>query len=342
MKTFIKRNKSIIYIPILLLWILIYIYKEESTNFIVYNWLSMPYESNLSNTIWFFISTLQKIFLLLILVIFLAGIVRSWFSPEKTRKYLERKSLFTGNVMASLLGIVTPFCSCSAIPLFLGFIETGIPVGITFSFLIAAPMINEVAVIMLFSLFGWQVGILYILLGLVIAITSGWIIGRLKLEKWLQDWVRDLKFDHGSDQNHPLTMDDRIQTGKIAVKEIFVKIWPYVTLGIAVGAVVHGYVPDDSLAAMINKSSWYSVPLAVLIGVPLYACSPGAVPIAWALIEKGVPLGTALAFMMSVIAISLPELIILKKVLKLPFIFTFVGILATGIIIVGYLLNILL
>ena len=336
------RNKSIIYIPILLLWVFIYIYKEESSNFIVYNWLSMPYESNLSNTIWFFISTLQKIFLLLILVIFLAGIVRSWFSPEKTRKYLERKSLFTGNVMASLLGIVTPFCSCSAIPLFLGFIETGIPVGITFSFLIAAPMINEVAVIMLFSLFGWQVGILYILLGLVIAITSGWIIGRLKLEKWLQDWVRDLKFDHGSDQNHPLTMDDRIQTGKIAVKEIFVKIWPYVTLGIAVGAVVHGYVPDDSLAAMINKSSWYSVPLAVLIGVPLYACSPGAVPIAWALIEKGVPLGTALAFMMSVIAISLPELIILKKVLKLPFIFTFVGILATGIIIVGYLLNILL
>ncbi len=336
------RNKSIIYIPILLLWIFLYTYKEASTNFVVYNWLSMPYESNLSNTIWFFISTLQKIFLLLVLVIFLAGIVRSWFSPEKTRKYLEGKSLFAGNVMAALLGIVTPFCSCSAIPLFLGFVETGIPIGITFSFLIAAPMINEVAVIMLFSLFGWEVGVIYILMGLLIAITAGWIIGKLKLEKWLQDWVQNLKFGEISDNKKQLTIDDRIQAGTLAVRDIIVKIWPYVILGIAVGALVHGYIPNDSLASMINKSTWYSVPLAVLVGVPLYACSPGAVPIAYALIEKGVPLGTALAFMMSVIAISLPELIILKKVLKLPFIFTFVGIIATGIILVGYLLNILL
>jgi len=341
MRIFFMRNKSILYIPILLLWIFLYIYKEASTNFVVYNWLSMPYESNLSNTIWFFISTLQKIFLLLILVIFLAGVVRSWFSPEKTRKYLEGKPLFAGNVMASLLGIVTPFCSCSAIPLFLGFIETGIPVGITFSFLIAAPMINEVAVMMLFSLFGWEVGVIYILMGLVIAITAGWIIGMLHLEKWLQDWVRNLKFGESSNDNELLTIDDRIQAGKIAVKDILGKIWPYVILGIGVGALVHGYVPNDSLASLISKSNWYSVPLAVLIGVPLYACSPGAVPIAYALIEKGVPLGTALAFMMSVIAISLPELIILKKVLTLPFILTFVGIIAAGIIIVGFLLNIL-
>ena len=335
------RNKSIIYFPLLLLWIFLFYYKEASTNFVVYNWLSMPYESNLSNTVWFFISTLQKIFLLLILVIFLAGIVRSWFSPEKTRKALEGKSLLAGNVLASLLGIVTPFCSCSAIPLFLGFVEAGIPIGITFSFLIAAPMINEVAVIMLFSLFWWQVGVIYILMGLLIAITSGWIIGKLKLEKWLQDWVQNLKFGEISNDNNHLTFDDRIKAGRIAVKEIIVKIWPYVLIGIGVGAVVHGYVPNDYLASLINKSTWYSVPLAVLIGIPLYACSPGAVPIAYALIEKGVPLGTSLAFMMSVIAISLPELIILKKVLKLPFIFTFVGIIATGIIIVGYMLNIL-
>jgi len=337
----LMRSKPIIYIPIFLLWIFLYIYKEASTNFVVYNCLSLPYESNLSDTIWLFFSTLQKIFLLLVLVIFLAGIVRSWFSPEKTRKYLEGKSLFAGNVMASLLGIITPFCSCSAIPLFLGFIETGIPIGITFSFLIAAPMINEVAVIMLFSLFGWEVGVIYILMGLVIAIAAGWIIGKLKLEKWLQDWVQNLKFGESSDDNKHLTIDDRIHAGEIAVKDIIVKIWPFVILGIAVGALVHGYVPNDSLASLINKSTWYSVPLAVLIGVPLYACSPGAVPIAYALIEKGVPLGTALAFMMSVIAISLPELIILKRVLKLPFIFTFVGIIASGIIIVGYLLNIL-
>jgi uncharacterized membrane protein YraQ (UPF0718 family) len=335
------RNKSIIYFPLLLLWIFLFYYKEASTNFVVYNWLSMTYESNLSNTVWFFISTLQKIFLLLILVIFLAGIIRSWFSPEKTRKALEGKSLLAGNILASLLGIVTPFCSCSAIPLFLGFVEAGIPIGITFSFLIAAPMINEVAVIMLFSLFGWQVGVIYILMGLLIAITSGWIIGKLKLERWLQDWVQNLKFGEISNDNQRLTFDDRIKAGRMAVKEIIVKIWPYVLIGIGVGAVVHGYVPNDYLASLINKSTWYSVPLAVLIGIPLYACSPGAVPIAYALIEKGVPLGTSLAFMMSVIAISLPELIILKKVLKLPFIFTFVGIIAAGIIIVGYMLNIL-
>lgn len=342
MKYFIMRNKSIIYIPILLLWIFLYYYREASTNFIVYNWFSMPYESNLSNTVWFFISTLQKIFLLLILVIFVTGIIRSWFSPEKTRKILEGKSLFAGNIMAALLGIVTPFCSCSAIPLFLGFVEAGIPIGITFSFLIAAPMINEVAVIMLFSLFGWKVGVIYILMGLLIAIAAGWIIGKLNLEKWLQDWVQNLKFGENSIDNYSVTMYDRIQSGKIAVKEILVKIWPYVILGIGIGALVHGYVPGDYLAKLISKSNWYSVPFAVLIGIPLYSCSPGAVPIAYALIEKGVPLGTALAFMMSVIAISLPELIILKKVLKLPFIFFFTGIIAAGIIIVGYLLNILI
>lgn len=335
------RNKSILYIPIILLWIFLFYYKEASTNFVVYNWLSLPYESTLSKTLWFFISTLQKIFLLLILVIFLAGVVRSYFSPEKTRKLLEGKSLFAGNVLASMLGIVTPFCSCSAIPLFLGFVETGIPIGVTFSFLIAAPMINEVAVIMLFSLFGWQVGVIYMLTGLLISILSGWIIGKLKLEKWLQDWVRNLKFGTNGIDAKRLAFQDRIRAGRMAVKEILVKIWPYIILGIGVGAFVHGYVPNDYLASLISKTSWYSVPLAVIIGIPLYSCSPGAVPIAYALIEKGVPLGTALALMMAVVGISLPELIILKKVLKLPFIFTFVGIIATGIIIVGYLLNLI-
>jgi uncharacterized membrane protein YraQ (UPF0718 family) len=335
------RNKSIVYILIIFAWIFLFYYKEASTNFLIYNWLSLPYESTLSNTLWFFISTLQKIFLLLILVIFLAGVVRSYFSPEKTRKLLEGKSLFAGNVLAALLGIVTPFCSCSAIPLFLGFVETGIPIGVTFSFLIAAPMINEVAVIMLFSLFGWKVGLIYMLTGLLIAIFSGWIIGKLKLEKWLQDWVRNLKFGTNGIEEKRLAIQDRIRAGWMAVKDILVKIWPYIVLGIGVGALVHGYVPNDYLASLISKTTWYSVPLAVFIGIPLYSCSPGAVPIAYALIEKGVPLGTALALMMSVVGISLPELIILKKVLKLPFIFTFVGIIAMGIIVVGYLLNFL-
>jgi len=336
------RNKSILYIPILLIWIFLFTYKEESTNFVVYNWLGMAYESNLSNTVWFFISTIQKIFYLLILVVFIAGVVRSFFSPEKTRKFLEGKTLFAGNVLASLLGIVTPFCSCSAIPLFLGFVETGIPIGITFSFLIASPMINEVAVFMLFSLFGWEVGLIYILTGLFIAIVAGWIIGKLKLERWLQEWVVNLKLTTKEINQEVISLNERLTIGRMALREILSKIWLYIVIGIGVGAIVHGYVPNDYLSSLISKTTWYSVPLAVIVGIPLYSCSPGAVPIAYALIEKGVPLGTALAFMMAVIGISLPELIILKKVLKLPFILTFIGILAIGIIFVGYLMNLLL
>jgi uncharacterized membrane protein YraQ (UPF0718 family) len=324
------------------LWPLLFYSKEAITNFLVFDLFGLPFETDLSNTLWFFVSVLLKISLLLVLVIFVAGIIRSFFSPEKTRKALEGKSLFAGNVFAGLLGIVTPFCSCSAIPLFLGFVEAGIPLGVTFSFLIAAPMINEVAVIMLFSLFGWKVGVIYVVTGLAIAILSGWVIGKMKLERWLQDWVLSARFGISQIENGQLTMDNRISVGVQAVKEIFSKIWLYLILGIAVGAIVHGYVPEDYLASLMGKSRWYSVPLSVLIGVPLYSCSAGAVPIASALIEKGVPVGTALAFMMSVIGISLPELIILKKVLKLPFILTFVGIIATGIMLVGYLLNFIL
>ena len=335
------RNKSNVYISILILWFFLFSYKEGLTNFIVYNWMGMAYESNFSNTTWFFICTIQKIFYLLIMVIFLAGFVRSYFSAGKTKQFLKGKSLFAGNVMASLLGIVTPFCSCSAIPLFLGFVETGIPVGVTFSFLIAAPMINEVAVIMLFSLFGWEIGMIYILTGLAVAIAAGWIIGKLKLERWLQDWVLNLNFGSAQLEEEKQTFHQRLETGKSAVQDILGKIWPYVLVGIGIGAFVHGYVPEAYLSSLISKSTWYAVPLAVVAGVPLYSCSPGAVPIAYALIEKGVPLGTALAFMMSVTAISLPELIILKKVLKLPFILSFLGIITLGIILVGYFLNLM-
>ena len=335
------RRKVIIIGLLFPLWIILYYYKEESASFIVYNWLHLPYESSISTTLWFFISNLQKIFLILILVIFLAGIARSYFSPEKTRNILEGKPLLGGNVLASILGILTPFCSCSAIPLFLGFVETGIPLGITFSFLIAAPMVNEVAVIMLFSMLGWKIGLFYVLAGLSISIVSGWIIGKLKLERWLQEWVIHLNTETGQSPDPQLNFSTRIDAGQMAVREIVQKIWLYVIVGIAVGAIIHGYVSNDYLASLFNKSTWYSVPLAVLTGIPLYACSPGAVPILYALIEKGVPLGTALAFMMSVIAISLPELIILKKVLKIQFILVFAGILAVGIILVGYAMNLL-
>jgi len=267
------------------------------------------------------------------------GVIRSFFSREKSRKILEGKPLFAGNIMAGLLGIVTPFCSCSAIPLFLGFVEAEIPLGVTFSFLIAAPLINEVAVIMLIGLFGWKTGLIYILSGLVIAIVSGWIIGKLKLEKWIQDWVFKNRADDVQTIN--LNLEGRIRKGFLAVKNILSKIWIYLIAGIAIGAFIHGYVPNDFFVSILNKSTWYTVPLSVLVGIPLYSCTAGAVPVAFSLIEKGVPLGTALAFMMSVIGISLPELIILKKVLKLPLILTFVGVLAVGIMLVGYLFNII-
>jgi len=321
------------------MWLALFFFRDNISTFIVYYMFDLPEISRFADTLWFFMGIFLKISLLLLLVIFLAGIARSYFSPEKTRKALEGKSLFAGNVLAGLLGIVTPFCSCSAIPLFLAFVEAGIPLGVVFSFLIASPMINEVAVIMLFGLFSWKVGLIYISAGLTIAIISGWIIGKLKLERWLQDWVLKARFETNGTEISSLNFNDRIKIGIEAVKDVFSKIWLYLIVGIAVGAMVHGYVPEDYLASLMDKSQWYSVPVSVLIGVPLYSCSAGAVPIASALIEKGIPLGTALAFMMSVIAISLPELIILKKVLKLPFILTFIAIITTGIISVGYLLN---
>jgi uncharacterized membrane protein YraQ (UPF0718 family) len=273
------------------------------------------------------------------LIIFLVGIVRSYFSPEKTRKALEGKSLFTGNVLASMLGIVTPFCSCSAIPLFLGFVETGIPIGVTFSFLIASPMINEVAIVLLFGMFGWKTAAIYIVSGLVIAIIAGWVIGKLNLRLWVQDWVYQSQFGNSDSEGEKMKFADRIQYGYNTVKEIVGKVWLYVVIGIAVGAGAHGYVPEDFMASLMGKSAWYSVPLSVIIGVPLYSNAAGIIPIVSVLIEKGASLGTALAFMMAVIGLSLPEMIILKKVLKIQFILTFAGIMAVGIMLVGFLFN---
>jgi uncharacterized membrane protein YraQ (UPF0718 family) len=279
--------------------------------------------------------------MLLALIIFFVGIIRSYFSPERTRKILEGKSQFTGNILASLLGIVTPFCSCSAIPLFLGFVESGVPLGVTFSFLIAAPMINEVAVILLFGMFGWKTALIYVVTGLVIAITAGWIIGRLKLEKWVEDWVYKTKLGENKIEEEKPTFGDRIKFGYIAVKNIVSKVWIYVAVGILVGAGAHGYVPESFMASLMGRLAWYSVPISVLIGIPLYSNAAGIIPIVSVLIEKGASLGTALAFMMSVIGLSLPEMIILRKVLKLPLIFTFIGIVAVGIMIVGFLFNLI-
>lgn len=329
------------YFPLVLLpvWILVYHYLKPFTDWLIDKAFGMSTGSHLAETIRFFIFEVPKVLLLLILIIFLVGMVRSYFSPEKTRKALEGKSLFAGNILASLLGIVTPFCSCSAIPLFLGFVEAGIPVGVTFSFLIASPMINEVAVILLLGMFGWKTAVIYIGAGLFIAILSGWMIGKLNLQRWIQDWVYEAKFGNAEEETEELRFPDRIHYGYNAVKEIVGKVWIYIVLGIAVGAAAHGYVPEDFMASIMGKSAWYSVPLSVVTGVPLYSNAAGIIPIVSVLIEKGATLGTALAFMMAVIGLSLPEMIILKKVLKLPFILTFAGIMAGGIMMVGFLFN---
>jgi len=336
----ISINRKII-APLLLLpvWFLIYHFLKPVTDWLVDDIFGMTAGTHLTEALRFFIFEVPKVLLLLTLIIFFVGIVRSYFSPEKTRKVLEGKSLFTGNVLASILGIVTPFCSCSAIPLFLGFVEAGIPIGVTFSFLIASPMINEVAIVLLFSMFGWKTAVIYVVSGLVIAIIAGWVIGKLNLRNWVQDWVYQSQFGNSDSEGEKLKFTDRIQYGYNAVKEIVGKVWVYVVLGIAVGAGAHGYVPADFMASLMGKAAWYSVPLSVIIGVPLYSNAAGIIPIVSVLIEKGASLGTALAFMMAVIGLSLPEMIILKKVLKLPFILTFAGIMAVGIMIVGYLFN---
>jgi hypothetical protein len=302
----------------------------------------MEIGTHFTESLRFFIFEVPKVLLLLTLIIFIVGIIRTFFTPERTRKALEGKSLFTGNVLASLLGVVTPFCSCSAIPLFLGFVESGVPLGVTFSFLIAAPMINEVAVILLYGLFGWKVMLIYIGTGLLIAIFAGYIIGKLKLEHWVADWVYKSRFGNNTQEEQKLLFKDRIRFGYSAVKEIVGKVWIYIIIGVGIGAGMHGFVPENFMVSIMDKSHWYSVPLSVLVGVPLYSNAAGIIPIVSVLIEKGVPLGTALAFMMSTIGLSLPEIIILKKVLKWPLIATFIGVVATGILIVGFVFNWLL
>ena len=320
-------------------WIIVYKYLQDISDFIVFKVLAMTPEAHLTESIRFFIYEVPKVMLLLVLIIFVVGIIRTYFSPEKTRKALEGKSLFAGNVMASLLGVVTPFCSCSAIPLFLGFLEAGIPLGVTFSFLIAAPMINEVALVLLIGLFGWKVALIYVLTGLTIAILAGFILEKLNMKKYVVDWAYKTHAKQSLSQDEKLTFNQRISSGVEVVREIVGKIWIYILLGIAVGAGAHGFVPDEYLASALGNQHWYSVPLAILVGIPLYSNAAGIIPIVSVLIEKGVTLGTALAFMMSVIGLSLPEIIILKKVLKWQLIGVFVGVVAIGIIIVGFIFN---
>ncbi len=340
-KLFDNRMKKYTYILLLPIWIVVYLNLSTIADFLVYDLFQLKAEKHLTESIWFFIYEVPKVMLLLVLIVFAVGVIRSWFSPEKTRKALEGKSLFAGNVMASGLGILTPFCSCSAIPLFLGFVEAGIPLGVTFSFLIAAPLINEVALILLAGLFGWKVALIYVFTGLSIAIISGFVLEKLQLQRYVAEWVFSVKSNQPELVEDKLSFNDRMNSGFDSVKEIVGKIWLYVLIGIAVGAGAHGYIPEDYLARIMGEGNWYSVPLAILLGIPLYSNAAGIIPIVSVLMEKGVTLGTALAFMMSVIGLSLPEIIILKKVLKWQLIVIFIVVVATGITLVGFLFNLI-
>lgn len=295
--------------------------------------------SHLGGALQFFLYDTPKVLMLLTGVVFVMGMVNSYFTPERTRALLAGRSEGVANVMAASLGIVTPFCSCSAVPLFIGFVQAGVPLGVTFSFLISAPMVNEVALTLLFGMFGWKVALLYLGLGLSVAIVAGWVIGRLKMEAYLEDWVQGMPKTSAAYEAADSTLADRVQAGFAAVREIVGKVWPYILGGIALGALIHGYVPQDFMASFMGKDAWWSVPLAVLMGVPMYTNAAGVIPIVQALLAKGAALGTVLAFMMSVIALSLPEMIILRKVLKLRLIATFVAVVATGILLVGFVFN---
>jgi uncharacterized membrane protein YraQ (UPF0718 family) len=304
--------------------------------------LPVDRQSHLGSALQFFFYDTPKVLLLLTGVVFVMGMVNSYFTPERTRALLAGRSEGVANVMAATLGVVTPFCSCSAVPLFIGFVQAGVPLGVTFSFLISAPMVNEVALALLFGLFGWKIAALYMGLGLSVAIVAGWIIGRLKMEAHLEDWVRDMPRLSAGYEAARTPLAERVQAGIAAVREIVGKVWPYILAGIGVGAGIHGWVPQDFMASIMGKDAWWSVPLAVLIGVPMYTNAAGVIPIVQALLAKGAALGTVLAFMMSVIALSLPEMIILRKVLKLRLVATFAGVVACGILAVGFIFNAIL
>ena len=330
-------------LPALGIWWFVYQGLAPFSKWFTFSLLALPPGSHLGTSVEFFVFDAPKVLMLLILVVFGVGIVRSFFTPEMARGILAGNREAAGNILAALLGVATPFCSCSAVPLFIGFVTSGVPLGVTFSFLVAAPMVNEIALVLLFGLFGWKIAAIYASTGLVIAMASGWVIGRLGMEKHVEEWVYASSFggdDRGVEQR--LTWRERVRCGLDAVQEIVGKVWPYVLAGIGVGAVIHGYVPDDFLAGIMGAGAWWSVPLAVLIGIPMYSNAAGIIPIVQALLGKGAALGTALAFMMSVIGLSLPEMIILRKVLKVKLIVAFIGIVGAGILVVGYLFNLIL
>ncbi len=326
------------------LWVFLYAVIQGVSEWLAFHLLGLTPKSHLGDAVAFLAYDTPKVLLLLTLVVFIVTFIQTFVSPNKVREALSKRRPGLGNALASVFGIVTPFCSCSAVPLFIGFLRAGVPLGVTFSFLVAAPMINEVALGMLFAMFGWKIAAIYAGTGVAIAFTSGLILGQLRMERHLESWVQDALNapSLGELEDEKVTLPVRIDLAVQGVMEIVGKVWPYILAGIAVGAFIHGYVPAIFMASLLGNNHWYSVPVAVLIGVPLYSNAAGVMPIVEALLSKGAALGSTLAFMMAVIGLSLPETIILRKVMRQPLIATFIGVVALGILLVGYLFNAIL
>lgn len=325
------------------LWSLLFSNLQTLVDFVTYRLLGLNAVDHFGSALNFFLYDVPKILLLLSSMIFLITLLRTFITPEQTRRWLGGKREGIGNLLAAGIGVVTPFCSCSAVPLFIGFVESGLPLGVTFSYLVAAPMVNEVALVMLFGMFGWQVAGLYLLSGMVIAVLSGVVIGWLHLERYVEDFVYQVKVgSKGRVITDRLNWHDRFAQAADTTREIVGKVWLYVVIGIAIGALIHGFVPDAFLADILGKNAFWTVPVAVLVGVPLYSNAAGIIPVVSVLMDKGVALGTVLAFMMSVVALSVPEMIILRRVMKPRLMAAFIPIVAAGIMLTGYLFNFIL
>ncbi|MBI1282435.1 MAG: permease [Anaerolineaceae bacterium] len=337
------RQSFLIVVVVTIIWWVVYDRLQAVADFITYQVLRLTPESQIGSSLNFFLYDVPKILMLLSGMIFIITTLRSFITPEQSRRWLGGRREGIGNTLAALVGVITPFCSCSAVPLFIGFVESGVPLGVTLSFLVAAPMVNEVALVLLFGMFGWQIAGLYLVSGLSVAIVAGIVIGRLKMERYVEEFVYQIKIKSGGllAESH-LSWTERFEQALDSTREIVGKVWLYVVIGIAIGAFIHGYVPDDFLVEIMGKRAWWSVPVAVILGVPLYSNAAGVIPVVSVLLEKGATLGTVLAFMMSVVALSLPEMVILRRVLKPRLIALYIGVVAVGIILIGYLFNMVL
>jgi uncharacterized protein len=323
------------------LWVVLYWLNDRFWEWLIYDVIGFARDGELGDSLHFFAADLVKISLLLAGIIFLVAVLRTFITVERTRDLLGGRRQLVGYVLAAALGVATPFCSCSAVPVFIGFVAAGVPLGITMTFLIASPLVNEVAVVLVAGSFGWPTALLYVTTGLTIAITAGIVIGRLGMERWIEPFVLDARVGAAATAVRP-DWPGRIAIARSEVRAIFVKVWPYLVIGIAIGAAIHGWAPDDFFARYAGADDPLAVPIAVGFGIPLYSNAAGTIPLVEALHDKGVAMGTALAFMMSVVALSLPEMVLLRRVLRPQLLATFVGIVATGIMITGFLFNAIL